>query len=736
MIFEDTTAAIEFINQAHVIPFEESFRLSQFCSRLLRSKEEEKYGREIVIRMQDSWDKIEENTKPIWNDLTEAAGLYPYVETEDLSRSSQLRYEYHKSPYLKDIYLHSEQQELSVELQNKKAIVVSAPTSFGKSLLIEEVIASFLYKHIVIIQPTLALLDETRKKLLKYKGKYKIVVSTSQTPDSNKGNIFLFTGERVVEYENFPKVDFFVIDEFYKLSLERDDDRAIALNQALHKLLQHTYRFYLLGPNIKNIPVSFKQKFDFLWFPTEFATVAIDETNLEIKEKVKAKEKKALKKQRLFELLAASAEQTLIYCSSPAKATQLALDFGSYLAQEKTTFDIPDISANDAITQWVKENINPEWSLIKALTLGIAFHHGALPRHLGSSIVDSFNNGSIRCLFCTSTLIEGVNTSAKNVVLFDKEKGRKLIDFFDYKNIAGRSGRMNRHFKGNVIRFEKQPEQMDLFVDIPLFNQEKSPLEILICLDEKDVDEKAKEKLREFSNYSDDLKSLLKTNSGISIEGQLKIIEKIESNLSYYNRLLTWTSFPPSFDSLSIVIELAWDALIGPGDKTYVERIGRLSARWLASFAFSYMNLKSVRAVISTYVNDNFWTEKIPNLQERTDVATFAILHITRHWFDYKLPKWLGVVSNIQEYVFKRANLGFGDYKFLANNIERSFLSPNLAALMEYDIPTSAINKLKSFLNLEDPPEQMLVKINQLSDERLFKFGLIEYEINKLRKDL
>lgn len=74
---------------------------------------------------------------------------------------------------------------------------------------------------------------------------------------------------------------------------------------------------------------------------------------------------------------------------------------------------------------------------------------------------------------CTSTLIEGVNTSAKNVILFDKDKGGQPIDFFDYKNIAGRSGRMRKHYIGNVIRFENQPEQMELFVDIPILIKNK-----------------------------------------------------------------------------------------------------------------------------------------------------------------------------------------------------------------------------------------------------------------------
>ena len=55
----------------------------------------------------------------------------------------------------------------------------------------------------VIIQPTLALLDETRKKYKKYSNFYNLILSTSQSPEKN--NIFLFTAERVVEYNKFRK---------------------------------------------------------------------------------------------------------------------------------------------------------------------------------------------------------------------------------------------------------------------------------------------------------------------------------------------------------------------------------------------------------------------------------------------------------------------------------------------------------------------------------------------------
>lgn len=50
-------------------------------------------------------------------------------------------------------------------------------------------------------------------------------------------------------------------------------------------------------------------------------------------------------------------------------------------------------------------------------------------------------------------------------------------------------------------------------------------------MDEKDLEENTKERLTNFKAYPSELQELLKLNSGISIDGQLKIISKIESKL-------------------------------------------------------------------------------------------------------------------------------------------------------------------------------------------------------------
>ncbi|MFL6374284.1 MAG: helicase-related protein [Pyrinomonadaceae bacterium] len=735
MNFENGSDAISFINAATELSLDESFDLAVLCTKLSDTRPGEKVAREIVIRVLDKWSALPEETRPIWNDLTESVGLYPYMESRGLDVGSALRHEAHKSPYLSDIYLHREQQTLSMGLQSKESIVVSAPTSFGKSLLIEEVIASRLYSNIVIIQPTLALLDETRKKLLKYRDHYDILVATSQLPRPNSSNVFLFTAERVVEYDSFPQIDFFVIDEFYKLSIQRDDERAISLNLALYKLLKHTQRFYMLGPVVKDISVSFKTGIQSLrWVPTEFATVAVNESRIEFRSSAGGPSRKHMKMQRLFKLLTEydDTEQTLIYCSSPGTATALCFEFAEFLAEHAEYVQLPDTAPNRGMVEWTTINIHRDWTLVECLKFGTAVHHGGLPRHLGSSIVDAFNAGSIRWLFCTSTLIEGVNTTAKNVVLFHKKKGVIPIDFFDYKNIAGRSGRMKKHFVGNVISFEEQPPPDDVELEIPLFDQQGAPVEILISLEPDEVRPEAQSRLKEFNALPAELQEVIKANKGMSVEGQVKIVEAIEAELDRYHALLNWTGYP-TFEQLAAVLELCWENFLTVKDRKTVGRIGRLSARWLAVFAKDYVDAQSIGGVIARTIASEWWKERVPDLQERVNTVTLEVLHIGRHWFDYKLPKWLATVSALQKYVFAKHQRHPGDYVFLAANLEKGFLTGNLAVLSEYAIPLSATKKLRTLVDAEQSADQILRRLQSLTNEQLIAAGLIDYEILKIR---
>lgn len=713
-----------FIKSKDVFNVTDSFDLSRFCVGLLKNKEREHWGREIAIRVLDNIEKFPKETTELWNDVIEISGLYPYVNPNILDDSALIRYEYHKSKtLLKDgepVYLHEEQQEISAQLQYGNSVILSAPTSFGKSLLIEELISTKKYRNIVIIQPTLALLDETRKKLNKYKEIYNVVVSTSQLPVENSGNIFLFTGERVVEYPSFPKIDFFIIDEFYKLSMSRDDDRAVTLNQAFHKLLKQTNRFYLLGPVIKSIPISFQEKLNIGIRYTNFSTVAIDEIPVITSPKATKEERKSV----LFKLLSTLDEPTLIYCSAPEKATTIADEFATFLKSDKNYKN-----ANKDLIEWIDENINNKWSLINCLSKGVSFHNGILPRHLGSSIVDAFNSGSIKYLFCTATLIEGVNTTAKNIVLFDNTKGNKIpIDFFDYKNIAGRSGRMKIHYTGNIYKFYNTPPQLELEVDIPFITQTNAPTELLIQLDENELTDASKEKMKQYENVDKDLMNVIKSNNNIIIDGQISLVKEIESNLQLYNSLLTWNGFP-KYNEIVPVIELAWNHLMRKNETKANIR----SARQLATYTIQYSIYKSVKGIIDNQVNTQFWLNEIPDEQARINKVTFNVLNAMRHWFDYKLPKLLSTVSKLQEYVFKKHKMKFGDYNAFASALENGFIFSSLTTLLEYDIPMSAITKLQRTFPKDASFEYIYAQLKQLN---LDKTKLNNYEKKKIRQIL
>jgi hypothetical protein len=702
----------------------DSFDLSKFCNTLLKTKEREHWGREIAIRVLDNFTKFPKETAELWNDVIEISGLYPYVNPTLLDDSALIRYEYHKSKTLSrngtPIYLHEEQQEISSQLQLGNSVILSAPTSFGKSLLIEELISTRKYKNIVIIQPTLALLDETRKKLSNYREIYNIIVSTSQLPTSSTANIFLFTGERVVEYQNFPKIDFFVIDEFYKLSPTRDDDRSITLNQAFHKLLKLTNKFYLLGPVIKSIPISFQEKLNVGIRYTNFSTVAVDEIPVITKQKMSKEERQNI----LFKLLSTLDEPTLIYCSAPEKATTIASEFAETLKANK---DYKKLNAD--LIEWIDENVHERWSLINCLNKGVSFHNGVLPRHLGSSIVDAFNSGAVKYLFCTATLIEGVNTTAKNIVLFDNTKGNRIpIDFFDYKNIAGRSGRMKIHYTGNIYKFYDTPPQLELEVDIPFITQTNAPAELLIQLDENELTPESKNKLKPYENVDKELMEVIKSNGNITIDGQLNLVKEIESNLQSYNSRLYWNGFP-KYPELLPVIELAWKYLLRPNET----KANVFSAAQLTTLTIQYSIYKNVRGIIENQITTQYWLSKIPDEQARINKVTFDMLNAMRHWFDYKLPKLLSTVSKLQEYVFKKHRMRYGDYNAFASAVENGFLFSNLTTLLEYDVPMSAINKLERVIGKTESFEQIQSKLKQLN---LDKTRLNNYEKKKIRQIL
>jgi hypothetical protein len=92
----------------------------------------------------------------------------------------------------------------------------------------------------------------------------------------------------------------------------------------------------------------------------------------------------------------------------------------------------------------------------------VAFHYGNMPLLIREEIERLFSTGTIKYLVCTSTLIEGVNMSCRNIFMRGPTKGRgHPLSAEDFWNLAGRAGRWGKEFQGNIFCID--PDRTDLW---------------------------------------------------------------------------------------------------------------------------------------------------------------------------------------------------------------------------------------------------------------------------------
>lgn len=695
--------------------FEYNWKCTKYYSSVIDTTE----ARKILINILENWDKVNNEAKLIWLDLVERAGFYPYyidkiknIENYNQSLQSSIRSNFFKSEYLTGVYFHEKQKEIEIAINLKKNVAVSAPTSFGKSLLIEEFVARKQYRNILIIQPTLALIDETRKNMCKYLDYYNIVINTKQKATDR--NIFILTAERVLEYEAMPKIDFFIVDEFYKVSNLRNDDRVDALNISIMKIMNDKPQSLFLTPSVNSLSDKFIKIYDVEFFKTDYSLV---NTNIiEVRKNNKPFKNKE-KKQELFKLLKGLKEPSIVYVKSPNEAYKLANEYIDYFK------NVDVVNRNLPIFEWMDENISEKWDLKKLMKYGIGAHNGALPRHIVSSEIEMFNEGILQILFATVSLIEGVNTVAKNILIFSNNKGIKVIDFFDFANIKGRAGRMGKYYTGNVYLFNEQLSPEDFSIDVPFIDQKDISNEILFNIPDDYVEDRDRRNSL-VSGIPEELQTIIRKNL-ISVEGQKKLYNYIKSNVNNLS-YLKWSKIP-SFEDLWKTLNLAYKFL----ENNDNEKFAKLQA--LMSLDIVNMPLKEVIYKKEAYIST---ADPNKNFHEK---AIDDVLKFVRNDANYKIPKLLSVVESIQRYVFENIHNGTsGDYSIFSSLLENGEISENFRFLVDYGVPLSAVKKIEVEFNKCNKENHDNIFILQWLKQNINIFNsiLLEYEYNLLKKSL
>lgn len=383
--------------------------------------------------------------------------------------------------------LHRYQKNVldSFTARQQNRFVLTAPTSFGKTFLVYEIIQKMQYQNILLIFPAISLLSENYARLCSSDSfqEYKIHSLSEEEFNLSEKNIFIFTPERFLSFMDSHQhlhFDFAFIDEVYKIDnsfiidqeTSGENERDTAYRLALEFICNLTSDMLLAGPYMALPQPNTQQHksfnnfaedngFTFLLY-NQFEIVSKEYTTVKSKQRYNIDQipveigsiSKGQKIANIIKSLSTPKENTIIYCGrrsdTEAYAKALLKDQTLISFFQETCSGI-ESNTYEIFVNHLEHTFGDDWIVLKALKGRIGIHHSLIPKYIQKEIINLFNAGALLCLFSTTTITEGVNTSAKNIIITSNKKGLKPLRQFDAKNIAGRAGRFHQHYSGRVI---------------------------------------------------------------------------------------------------------------------------------------------------------------------------------------------------------------------------------------------------------------------------------------------
>ncbi len=639
------------------------FNTCQNINTLLLTKKDNE-AREELIKLLDYHSNNKLNYTPIVNHFIRETGLFPYLQEKTSNWEERYIYEIFKVNVGEEepVTLHREQSYLLKKLLQGQSIAVSAPTSFGKSFVIDAFIKIKKPNNVVIIVPTIALTDETRRRLYKkFANEYKIITTTEVEPGIK--NIFIFPQERAINYLN--KIDYFdilIVDEFYKASSTHDKERSPSLVKAIIKLGKKSRQKYYLAPNISSLGDNpFTQDMEFVRL--DFSTVFL-EINEFYKEINKDSQKKS---EKLIEILKLKDTKTLVYAGTYSNIDTISTII-------LTNFKDKNSVLLNQFANWLGENYDYNWSLTKLIRRGTGIHNGRLHRSLSQIQIKLFEeHKGLNNIISTSSIIEGVNTSAENVVIWMSKIGSSNLKDFTYRNIIGRGGRMFKHFIGKIYILDKPPASEPTQLDISF------PEEIMGDLDEKLYESVlTKEQVAKIIYYREEMSAIL----GEEVFNKLKDESIFQSSNAELIKSIAvdMAKYPETWNGLSYLNSAKREYW----DNSLYKIINLKPGGWETKSSTFVAFIKVLR--------DN-WYKSIPELLtalEPHDIGIDDFFKLERN-VSFKFASLLKDVNTLQKEILKNKN--FDISRFVAW-ISHAFLPSVVYQLEEYGLPRMITKKI------------------------------------------
>lgn len=642
-------------------------------------------ARSQVINLLDRLQHDGNEYTPLINHLIREVGLFPYIDTQTALWEDQVVVEAFKANVggEEPVTLHSAQSRVLKRLLAGDNIAVSAPTSFGKSFIVDAFIAIRKPDTVVIIVPTIALADETRRRIEhKFSKDYKIITTTDATLAER--NIFIFPQERCFAYlHQLEKIDMLIVDEFYKASsiLETKDGRSSSLLSAVIELGKISQQKYYLAPNINRIADNvFTQDMQFMRL-VDFKTVITQAAK--VYEKLKEGEDLVeFKKSRTIDILQKNKSKTLIYAGSYNNINEVSNLLTNKLNKKGT------ILLND-FSDWLRVNYGNDFSLCQLSERGVGIHNGKLHRSLSQIQVKLFEmEDGLDTIVSTSSIIEGVNTQAEQVIVWSNKNGPHKCDYFTYRNIIGRAGRMFKYFVGKVYLLEEPPipEDTTLTIDIPE--------DVVESLDSEnpgiEINQEQNDHIKEYESF---MANAIGVDNFNRIR-KLSAFRSCDSTLikNLVNKIKTEPNWPKGYAALSNFSTYNWREPI----LDVIDLLGDKMARL---------------AKIAVWKMPENWTRPIADIYSDLSDVSYEDVFSAERYLSYNLCSIFSIINILK----KTIDPTTPDISLFISKASNVFLPKLVYQLEEYGLPRMVSRKIQNsgLINLEDDSIEIAEIITQ-----------------------
>lgn len=408
------------------------------------------------------------------------------------------------------------EQKIAYDHLDDPCFSYSGPTSMGKSFIMrmfikDEIILQGAQKNYALIVPTKALINEVRSSIINdlndnlEKRNYRVVSAASDIAlEEDHNYIFVLTPERLLYLlisRPELQIDYLFLDEAHKLSGK--NSRGPFYYKVVDMLLNRPKKphFIFASPNIPNPQVYLRLMNDVIENNDESKLASTYSPVIQVKflldllgQKVSVYNEHTQSVIKVADIKAANTSlktmllyfeaknmrlpenersQTIVYYNGRSKAIAAARDFAD--SQGVLEKHDPEL---DALSRDITREVHGDYYLAGMIKKGVAYHIGYLPASIRTRIETLFQSGKITTMFCTSTLLEGVNLPADNLFITDNKIFRSAMSPVDFRNLIGRVGRISYNLYGNVFFVSEEksvkPEDYIEMLQTPVPEQELS----------------------------------------------------------------------------------------------------------------------------------------------------------------------------------------------------------------------------------------------------------------------